>query len=96
MPAIHRNGDSRSCGAKTLAVGQGTVFVNNQLASTLNDPDSHGGGNLLASNSKGSVFIAGKPIGLDGSAAMPEALCNNGNGHCRPKAAGGSPDVNAV
>ena len=61
MPApkpAHRHGDSRQCGASTIVVGQSTVFINNKLASVNQDPNSHGGGNLIAHCNK--VYINNK------------------------------------
>jgi uncharacterized Zn-binding protein involved in type VI secretion len=39
---VHRNGDSRACGASTTVTGQSTVYVNNKLVAVQNDPNSHG------------------------------------------------------
>lgn len=46
--ALHRNTDSRGCGAKTTVVGQTTVFANQKLVAVNNDPETHGGGNLIS------------------------------------------------
>jgi len=91
---VHRNGDSRSCGASTNVAGQGDVFVNSKLASVKGDPNSHGGGALAASNNDGTVFINGIPVVLLGSSAAPDALCPiPGGSHCNPKSSSASGDV---
>lgn len=94
MPPVHREGDSRICGATTGVVGQSTVFANGRLIAVQNDPNSHGNGGLHASiNSQGTknIFIEGKLMVLQGSTANPDAQA-----HPNPPttAATGSPDVN--
>lgn len=65
MPAAHRHGDSRACGATTVVSGQSTVFVNDKLWAVLDDPNTHGNGGLI--NTTGStVFIEGKPVIVNG------------------------------
>lgn len=92
--AVHRNGDSRSCGASTNVAGQSNVFVNNKLASVKGDPNSHGGGSLNASNNDGTVFINNIPVVLLGSSASPDSLCPiPGGSHCNPKSSQASPNV---
>jgi len=56
----HRHGDLRDCGAKTIVVGQTTVFVNGKLWSVKDDPCDHGNGQLI--NTGTTVFIEGKPV----------------------------------
>ena len=93
MPAIHRDGDARSCGATTVVAGQSTVKANGKLVSVNGDPNSHGGGALVAGSN--SVFINGKAVvnhSPDGSA--PDDLCPPQAGaHCSPVTAEGSGDV---
>lgn len=93
MPAAHRNGDGRVCGASTVVSGQGSVFVNGQLWSVAGDPNSHGGGSLSPSGAtvhvEGTLVIVDAPDG-----AAPDALCPTiGPPHCGPSTAGGSGDV---
>jgi len=96
MTAIHRNGDSRACGAATVVAGQSTVHANGQLISVAGDPNTHGGGALAASVNPGTIFIEGKELVVVGSAAAPDALCPvPGGPHCAPAATSGSPDVEA-
>ncbi len=57
MPPAHRDGDSRQCGATTTVVGQGTVFVNDQLWSVVGDPNTHGSGELIGLAAGSTVFI---------------------------------------
>lgn len=61
MAAIHRNTDSRECGAATTVIGQSTVFVNGKLAAVVGDTCTHGDGQLV-STSPGTVFVAGKKV----------------------------------
>jgi hypothetical protein len=94
MPAVHRNGDSRACGATTVVSGQSTVYVNNELVAVENDPNSHGAGGLNASVNPGTVFIEGKEMVVNGSTAGADSLCVPlGGSHCAPSATSGSPDV---
>ena len=90
---VHRNGDSRSCGASTVVTGQGNVFVNNKLASVQGDPNTHGGGALGATVNDGTVFINNKKVVLLGSSAAPDALCPVSPVHCNPKSSSASPNV---
>ena len=91
---VHRNTDSRSCGASTIVTGQSSVFVNNLLASVQGDPNTHGGGALGATVNDGSVFINNRKVVLKGSSASPDTLCPfAGPPHCDPKSVGASPDV---
>lgn len=93
MPAAHRNGDARVCGAATVVAGQTTVFVNGRLWAVSGDPNSHGGGGLVPSGT--SVFINGLPVIVHApDGAAPDALCPSLNGpHCAPATAAGSPNV---
>jgi hypothetical protein len=91
---IHRNGDSRLCGASTVVSGQSTVYINGMLASIEGDPNDHGDGSLTASNNDGTVYIGGKLVNLLGSAALADALCIiDGPPHCGPIATSASPNV---
>lgn len=87
MVAIHRNNDSRSCGATTTVVGQSTVFLNGELISVEGDPCSHGAGSLTADNNSGNLFVNGKKVVFNGSSANPDKLR-----HKNPAAASGSPN----
>lgn len=92
MTAVHRNGDSRSCGASTTVAGQSTVFVNGQLASVNGDPNSHGGGALAASTNQ--VFVNGIMLVEVGDSAASDSLCPPlGGAHCGPSSSSGSPTV---
>jgi len=88
---IHRNSDSRSCGATTIVIGQSTVFVNGLLASVKGDPNSHSDGKLLATINDGTVFINNKKLVLKGSDAVPDKKI--GVEHQDPKSVGASPNV---
>ena len=92
MAAVHRNGDSRTCGASTVS-GQGkNVFANGKLVSINGDPNSHGAGALSASVNQ--VFIGGTMIVENGDSASADNLCPDpGGAHCSPASSSGSPDV---
>jgi len=91
---VHRNTDSRSCGASTIVSGQSNVFVNNLLASVQGDGNTHGGGALGATVNDGTVFVNNKKLVLKGSNASPDALCPPlGPPHCNPTSVGASGDV---
>lgn len=94
MFKVHRNGDSRTCGASTVVVGQSTVFVNGVLWAVKGDVNSHGSGGLI--NTSGStVTIEGKHVIVHGpDDAAPDNLCPiSGGEHCNPRTATGSGDV---
>lgn len=90
--AVHRNTDSRNCGASTNVTGQATVFVNGLLCSVRDDPNTHGGGELKASNNDGTVYVNGILINLLGSDASSDSICPIPP-HCNPKASQASPNV---
>ena len=60
MPAAHRHGDARQCGATTIVEGQTTVYANDKLWSVEGDPNSHGGGALIPTVT--TVFNEDKPV----------------------------------
>lgn len=92
MTNVHRDTDSRTCGAATIVAGQSTVYCNNLLISVDGDPNSHGGGSLSASVNQ--VYINNIMIVEVGDSAAPDALCPPiGGAHCGPASASGSPDV---
>lgn len=92
MAEIHRNGDSRACGATTTVAGQGDVYANGELVSVSADPNTHGGGALAASCNE--VYVNGIMVVDNGDAAAADALCVPvGGAHCAPSATQGSPDV---
>lgn len=93
---VHRNGDGRSRGARTIVVGQSNVYVNNKLASVQGDPNTHGNGKLRASVNDGTVFINNRKVVLKGSSATPDRhrhLFRHPRGHRNPAAVAGSPNV---
>lgn len=92
MPNVHRNNDSRSCGAKTIGTGS-QVFVNNQPVAIDGDINTHGGGRLKATTS--NVRVNGKNIAVRGDNSGRD---NHRDGlgrfdHPNPKASIGSPNV---
>ena len=95
MPAAHRDGDSRNCGATTTVQNQGSVNVNGKLWAVKDSTDSHGAGGLI--NTTGStVFIEGKPVIVHGpDHANPDNLCLTNAVHSAPMTAGGTTKVNA-
>ena len=90
---VHRNGDSRICGAGTVAQ-QATVRANNQPISIQGDPNTHGGGALKATETVGKVRIGGISIILINDPASPDGLCPIPP-HCGPNASSASPNVRA-
>ena len=93
MAAVHRDTDSRSCGASTVTAQAKNVFANGLLISIDGDPNSHGGGALSAGSDQvyagGILVVNHSPDG-----AAPDALCVPiGGAHCGPSTASGSPDV---
>lgn len=90
MPAVHRDTDPRSCGAKTVAACP-NVYTNNLLTAIDGNGNTHGGGSLNAANP--NVYIGGKLVVINApNSASPDALCPIPP-HCNPKTAGGSPNV---
>ena len=94
MKPIHRDTDSRICGASTIATNH-KVTANSLLIAVNGDPNSHGGGALNASSKK--VFCGGiLSVIHRADSAAPDALCPPLNGtHCGPSTAQGSPNVYA-
>lgn len=93
MPGVHRNTDSRKCGAKTQVAGNQTVYANGKLISVQGDPNSHGGGSLNASINPGTVYVAGREMVVNGSTASADNLCPLPVHHCGPDATQGSENV---
>ncbi len=88
MPAIHRNGDPRACGATTIVSGQSTVFANQKLVAINGNLSSHGAAALNAGSK--NVFIAG--VAVVNNTADTASAC--GIPHTNTQTAGGSPNVN--
>lgn len=92
MPAVHRQGDTRTCGATTIVTGQSSVYANNKLISVNGDNNSHGGGALIASTN--GLYIGGKMVCDDNDIASADGLCPTvGGAHCAPAANSGSDTV---
>ena len=92
MTAIHRNTDSRACGAGTVVSGQGTVYANGLLVSVDNDPNSHGAGALSANCNE--VYVNGIMVVDVGDSSAGDSLCPDPGGpHCAPSSTGGSGNV---
>jgi len=88
---VHRETDPRICGATTVVEGQDNVFANNLLVAIDGDPNTHGGGNLIAANNK--VYVNNKlVVNNTPESAEPDSLCPIAP-HCEPVTAGGSPNV---
>ena len=90
MPAIHRHGDARVCGATTIVSGQGTVYANGLLVSVNGDINTHGAGALIAGSN--NVFDEGKAVVNN----TPDAALVDSLGHAPAltKTAAGSSNVN--
>jgi uncharacterized Zn-binding protein involved in type VI secretion len=90
--AIHRQDDSRSCGATTIVSGQSTVYAGGKLVSVNGDGNTDGGGALSAATN--NVFIGGIMIVNVGDSAAPDSLCPiPGGAHCSPSASSGLDSV---
>ena len=88
---VHRDTDSRVCGASTTVAGNTTVFANNLLVSVDSDPNSHGGGSLSATSN--AVFANNQLVVHNApDSASPDALCPIPP-HCGPDTSQGSPNV---
>jgi hypothetical protein len=90
MTEVHRDTDSRICGAATVVAGNSTVFVNNLLASVDKDPNNHGAGNIIASTK--NVYVENELIVENGDSANPDKICPIPP-HCEPSTSSGSPNV---
>ena len=90
MPAVHRHGDARVCGATTIVLGQSTVYANGLLVSVNGDINTHGAGALVAGSD--NVFDGGKAVvNNTPDLAVIDSL---GHGPQLTKTAAGSSDVN--
>lgn len=90
----HRDGDSRTCGAKTTVQGQDNVYVNGKLWAVDQDPNNHGAGNLDAAHGR-TVRVNGKGVIVHApDDAEQDNLCQPlGGDHCSPKTDQGSDNV---
>lgn len=89
---VHRDTDSRACGAATISTQAKNVFVNNLLWSINGDPNSDGGGSLIAATNQ--VYIGGTMVVNVGDSSSPDSLCPiPGGPHCAPSATTGSSNV---
>lgn len=92
MSEVHRDTDSRACGAVTTSAQHSSVYVNGLLWSINGDPDNEGDGQLIAAVN--NVFIGGQMVVKNGNGAAPDSLCYVvGGDHCNPLASSGSPNV---
>lgn len=88
---IHRNGDGRVCGAVTTVANQSTVYANDKLVAVNGDPNSHGGGGLIARCNE--VYVEGiLVVNHSPENASPDSLCPIPP-HCNPSTTEGSPNV---
>lgn len=93
MPPVHRETDLRSCGATTIVEINTTVFANFLLVAVDTNPNTHGGGQLIAGSR--AVFAHGiLTVNHTPDQANADSLCVPiGGAHCAPETAQGSPDV---
>jgi|TARA_S200002703_G_C3718150_1_gene220607 uncharacterized Zn-binding protein involved in type VI secretion len=88
---IHRDTDSRVCGATTVVENQSSVFANGLLIATFGDPNSHGGGGLIAACN--NVYIKGIIVcNHSPDSASADSICPIPP-HCNPATASGSSNV---
>lgn len=88
MTICHRNGDSRDCGATTTVVGQSFVKVNGQLWAVEGDPNTHGDGQLIHTQSYikiNSILV----IRVNDPASADDLCPVDGGAHCDPIASSG-------
>jgi len=89
--AIHRQDDSRSCGATTVVSGQSIVYAGGKLVAVDGDKNSHGNGDLIAATK--NVFINGKMVvnvvNVGDSASADDLCPTAGGNHCAPSASSG-------
>tara|TARA_B100000085_G_C18493273_1_gene492180 strand:- start:533 stop:838 length:306 start_codon:yes stop_codon:yes gene_type:complete len=90
---VHRQGDSRICGASTVT-SIPNVRVNNRFISVEGDTNTHGGGSLKATLTVGKVRAGQRAVILTGDPASPDGLCPIPP-HCGPNASSASPNVRA-
>ena len=90
MPAVHRHGDLRVCGATTTVIGQSTVFSDGVLWAVEGDTNTHGNGQLIAGGT--TVFVENKKVIVnEPDVAQQDDLCIPiGAPHCSPNTAQGS------
>ena len=93
MTQVHRNGDSRACGASTIVSGQGFVYVDGQLWAVEGDGNTDGGGELNPGQIA-AIYINGKRVIGVGDSAAPDSLCPIPP-HCDPSATSGDSNVTA-
>ena len=92
---VHRQGDSRTCGASTVTRVT-NVRVNNRPISVDRDTNTHGAGQLRASETVGKVRANSIAVILNGDNASADNLCPiPGGNHCSPNASSASPNVRA-
>lgn len=92
MSGAHRDTDLRACGATTVSAQSKNVYVNGKLWSINGDPNTDGGGSLIAAVK--NVYIGGTMVVNQGDSASPDALCPiPGGPHCAPSATGASGNV---
>lgn len=89
MPGVHRDSDSRGCGASTIAANP-NVYTNNLLTAVDGNPNSHGGGELKAANP--NVYIGNILVVILGNSASADTYCPL-PGHCDPHATSASGNV---
>lgn len=73
MPGVHRNLDSRLCGARTDATGQSTVYVDGVLVAVEGDIDNHSKGGALKPTNN-SVYVNGKKLSAIGDPALTDTV----------------------
>ena len=92
MPAVHRDQDSRSCGALTNVTNQSSVYVNGLLAAVVGDQDTHSGnkGTFIGGLSN-NVYVQNKLIIVVGDSASTDTV--GSTTHTNTNASTGSSSV---
>lgn len=95
---VHRRNDLRDCNARTRTQCT-NVRANYKPISISGDTNTHSGGGLVPSITKGKVHVNGRPVILLRDSAKSDSLCgvigHGGHGHCNPRASSASENVRA-
>lgn len=59
MPSVHRDKDTRLCGAITSVTNQSSVYVNDMLVAVRGDKDDHSGGGAFTAGLSNGVYVNG-------------------------------------
>ena len=72
MALVHRNNDSRVCGAITITSATST-YIEGELVALDGDGNSHTGGNIIASGFS-NVYVENKKVSVKGDPASSDSF----------------------